>query len=198
MEQSNLKMLVYVVIGALVVVGTLGKLMYNDLFGTSTLVLWAPNDSDVIVSLDGEAPRVIKAGTSAFLEATRGTHKVTSTVGTETFEVSVKLAQGGPRYAIPTSKTQCFALADATRLFAHSTVLAQSKYSKTTRDSMHARIEKRITSHQAEKLPPYTVVGEENLPASRKGGTSVFVVKAFDCTAMQVSDAQLLALMHLD
>jgi hypothetical protein len=198
MEQSNLKMLVYVVIGALVVVGTLGKLMYNDLFGTSTLVLWAPNDSDVIVSLDGEAPRVIKAGTSAFLEATRGTHKVTSTVGTETFEVSVKLAQGGPRYAIPTSKNQCFALADATRLFTHSTVVAQSKYSKSIRDSIRARVEKRITSHQAEKLPPYTVVGEENLPASRKAGSSVFVVKAFDCQEMQVIDAELLAMMNLD
>lgn len=192
------KLIVYAVLGAVFVVGLLGKLAFNDLFGTSTLVLWAPLSGDANVSIDGEAPVVIPAGRSMSFEKRRGTHEVVSTVNGEAFTTSVKLAQGGPAYAVPTSKSQCFALADVTRLFAHSTILAQARTSKRTQDSLRAKLDKRITSHKAEKLPPNTYLGVESLPVSRKAGGSVFVVQAFDCDEMKVGDGDVLALMRLN
>jgi hypothetical protein len=196
-SQSDLKTVGFVVLGALLVLGTLGRLIYNDVFGTSELVVFAPPAADARVSLDGEEPVVVEAGHSHVFEARRGGHEVVSTVEGERFPVKVKLASGGPRYAVPTTSNQCFAVADVTRMYAHSTVLAQARHSPKLLENMQPRLESRLVDHGAVKLPKFTVVGMAAMPATRKKG-EIFVLQAFDCDQMKVSDGDLLAMMGLD
>jgi hypothetical protein len=196
-SQSDLKTVGLLVLGALVVLGTLGRLIYNDLFGTSELVVFAPPGGDARVSLDGDAPVTVEAGHSHIFEARRGAHEVVSTVDGEHFPVKVKLGSGGPRYAVPTTSNQCFAVADVTSMYAHSTVLAQARHSQKVLDSLQPRLESRLVDHGAVKLPKFTVVGMRAMPATRKKG-EIFVLQAFECDRMKVSDGDLLAMMGLD
>lgn len=64
MERSNQKLILYAVIGAVFVVGLLGRLMFNDLFGSSTLVLWARMEKR---STSRHLPSSRKAGSSVFV-----------------------------------------------------------------------------------------------------------------------------------
>jgi hypothetical protein len=185
-----------VILGALLVVGTLGRLIYNDLMGTSDLIVWAPADSDAAVSLDGDAPVTVHAGGHRVLEARRGKHEVVSTVNGQAFKVPVKLGSGGARYAVPTTEHQCFAVADVTRMYAHPTVLAQAARSKSIASELEPRMEKRLTDHSAALLPKWTGAGAESMPATRRKG-SIFVAAPFECDDMKASDDTLLAMMRL-
>lgn len=182
---SNVKRVVLGVVGGVLVLGTLGRLIYNDIFGTSDLLMFAPNTSEVSVVIDEDPPVLIAAGHSKTLEVRRGAHVVKSILQGAAYEVEVTLGSGGARYSVPVSANQCFALADVTKLYAPT--------------KGEARIDERMVGHKVVKLPKVTVAGVENMPATRKAGSSaLFVLQGIDCAAMApTSDETLLKLMGL-
>jgi hypothetical protein len=187
MNGRDLKLVAYVVIGAGFVLVTLGRLVYNDFFGTSELIVWAPRSGDAALSLDGDAPIAIPAGTSRVLEASRGKHEIVSTVNGEKYSVSVKLGAGGAQYAVPTTAHQCFAVADVSRMYTYSSFAKSDP----------ARVESRLVDHAAAKLPKVTFAGAAKMPYSTKRKGAIYVLQELDCDDMKVGDATLLGLMGL-
>lgn len=180
----NHGLLIRVVAIGVAVIGALGWLMFNGLFGKSQLVVLRSGGSQS-AALDDEAA-VDQTGAELVFEVRPGTHHVTFGAGSDA-KRTIKVKGGGERWVVP-SPGQCFVVVDATRLFQHSTVFAQARNSPALARTFRATIDDRWVDGEPHKLGKgywYST------PASVKGG-AVKVVKALPCNELGVSDSELL------
>ncbi|MFT3707492.1 MAG: hypothetical protein QM817_07465 [Archangium sp.] len=177
----NHGLLIRVVAIGVAVIGALGWLMFNGLFGKSQLVVLR-SGATLHAALDDEAA-IDQTSDDLVFEVRPGTHHVTFGSGKKT----IKVKGGGERWVVP-APGQCFVVVDATRLFQHSTVFAQARNSPALARTFRATIDDRWVDGEPHKLGKGYWF---STPASVKGG-AVKVVKALECSELGVPDSELL------
>lgn len=167
---------------ALVIGGTLSAMK-----DPGDVVVLAPSDESVSVSIDGGEAASVDAGTWDHWQVPKGSHKVTIRRAKESFEQPVKIGFGFKKSTIvPVGSDQCFALFDVTDNMYGSGSASAAPLPK---------VKARYSGGTPFTLPGGTYLFDQDLPSSISDSAAVRQIHGVDCKDLASSDRDLALLV---